>query len=174
MISDLSLIEPDPRWQSAFLDMAAELAASGDGRYRAALADFSAYCQRLTDDARGDMLPAGRVRQTTYWGVADAQLVGCIHLRHDLTPALRQIGGHIGYVIRPAKRGHGYGTALLSQTLDRARHMGLTRVLLTCDTDNLASARVIEKNGGQFQEQSMVAGYTKMIARYWIDLSAAQ
>ena len=174
MISDLSLVEPALRWQSAFFDMAAEVAASGDGRYHAALTDFTAYLQRLTDNARGDMLPAGRVRQTTYWGVANDQIIGCIHLRHDLTPTLRQIGGHIGYLIRPAKRGQGYGTALLSQTLDRARQMEFTRVLITCDTDNSASARVIEKNGGHLHEQGMVAGYDKMIARYWIDLAATK
>lgn len=167
----MMLIEPDTTWQAAFLDMATEFATSGDTRYQAALTDFAGYLQQLQQFARGENLPPDRVRQTTYWGVEGDMLVGTARLRHALTPALEQLGGHIGYDVRPLQRRQGYGTALLACTLQRARQCGLTGVLLTCDTDNIGSARVIEKNGGQLINQTMVDGYAKLISRYRIDLS---
>jgi len=94
-----------------------------------------------------------------------------VRLRHALTPHLAQIGGHIGYNVRPSQRRQGYGTALLAYTLEQARQFGLTGVLITCDTDNIGSARIIEKNGGQLINQTMVDGYAKLISRYWIDLA---
>lgn len=167
----MTLIEPDATWQAAFLAMAAEFVASGDTRYEAALTDFAGHLLRLQQFARGEDLPSDRVRQSTYWGVEGDMIVGTVRLRHALNPALAQLGGHIGYDVRPSQRRHGYGTALLACTLVQARQLGLTGVLLTCDTDNIGSARVIEKNGGQLLNQTMVDGYPKLISRYWIDLS---
>ncbi len=166
----VTLIEPDVTWQAAFLGMAAEFVASGDTRYQAALTDFTGYVQGLQQFARGENLPPDRVRQTTYWGMEGGVIVGTVRLRHALTPTLEELGGHIGYDVRPSQRRQGYGTALLAGALERARQLGLTSVLLTCDTDNIGSARIIEKNGGQLINQTMVDGYAKLISRYWIDL----
>lgn len=166
----MTLIEPDVTWQAAFLAMAAEFATSGDPRYQAALTDFTAYLQHLQDDSHDRPLPPDRVRQSTYWGVEGGMVVGTVRLRHALTPALEQFGGHIGYNVRPAQRRRGYGVALLAGALERARQFGLTGVLITCDTDNIGSARVIVKNGGQLINQTTVDGYAKLISRYWIDL----
>jgi predicted acetyltransferase len=172
MTQQLRLIEPTLAWQAAFLDMAAEFAATNDHRYRAAITDFAAYLARLHQEAYGTDLPSGYVPQTTYWGVEGSSLVGCIRLRHRLTPALRQIGGHIGYEIRPSKRRQGYGTQLLALSLECAWQLGLRRVLITCDSDNIGSARIIEHNGGRLAEQGRVAGHEKVISRYWIDLAS--
>jgi predicted acetyltransferase len=169
----MTLIEADVTWQMAFLDMAAEFVASGDARYQVALTDFAAYLQGLQQIARGENLPPDRVRQTTYWGVEGDMIVGTVRLRHTLTPALEELGGHIGYDVRPSQRRQGYGTVLLAGALERARQCGLTGVLITCDMDNIGSARVIEKNGGQLINQTMVDGYAKLISRYWIDLHLA-
>lgn len=170
MTRDLCLIEPTAAWQAAFLAMAAEYAAAGDLRYQAAVTDFAGYLQRVADDAAGSRLPPGYVRQTTYWGVDGTRIVGGIRLRYELTPLLRQVGGHIGYDIRPSMRGQGYGTLLLALTLARARKAGLAEVLITCDTGNIASARVIEKNGGRLVYQGLIEGHAEPISHYWIDL----
>jgi predicted acetyltransferase len=158
-------------WQTAFLDMAAEFVAANDLRYQAAITDFAGYLQHLQQFAQGINLPPGIVRETAYWGVDDATIVGTIRLRRQLNPALEEIGGHIGYEVRPSKRRRGYGTQLLALTLDQARRLGLERVLITCDVDNIGSARIIEKNGGLLQDQGFVAGYDKPISRYWIQLA---
>jgi predicted acetyltransferase len=78
------------------------------------------------------------------------------------------IGGHIGYCVRPAHRGQRYATEILRQGLIVARAEGIDRVLVTCDEDNVASARVIERSGGILEDiRADRDGPAKR--RYWID-----
>ena len=79
-----------------------------------------------------DPLP-GRVPETVFWGVVGGEYVGRVSLRHFLDPQLEQWGGHIGYQVRPSRRGQGYGHALLGGVLPHARALGLERVRLHCD-----------------------------------------
>jgi len=57
--------------------------------------------------------------------------------------------GHIGYAVVPWRRREGLATFALGALLPEARDVGLTKVELTADPENIASVRVIEKNGGQ-------------------------
>ena len=57
---------------------------------------------------------------------------------------------------------------LLAMTLHEAKRLGIRRVLVCCDQDNPASARVIQKNGGVFEsEVEHQTGF--IVDRYWID-----
>ena len=73
--------------------------------------------------------------------------------------------------------------AISGQKLEKCRDMGLNRILITCDSDNLASKKIIERNGGEFEsamnmdDQVLKAEgrhYEKTIQklRYWIDLKS--
>jgi len=116
-------------------------------------------------------LPDGWVPGTTYWLIRDGKtIVAQSNLRHRLTPSLERVGGHIGYATRPSERRKGYGTLLCALTLQKARELGLKRVLITCDADNLASARIIEKNGGRLENQELSQATGKLKNRYWIEL----
>ncbi len=90
-------------------------------------------------------------------------IVGRTSVRHRLNAALAVYGGHIGYGVLPAHRGRGYATEILRQSLGVARDHGVGSVLLTCDVDNLASQRVIERCGGRLDTTD---GRNR---RYWID-----
>jgi predicted acetyltransferase len=114
------------------------------------------------------------VQQTTWWLVEGDTYLGRISIRHALNDSLLFEGGNIGYDIRPSARGKGLGTLQLALALPKAREIGLTRALLTCDWDNVRSARVIEANGGVFQDEVPVPGKTRINRRYWIDLRATQ
>jgi predicted acetyltransferase len=57
--------------------------------------------------------------------------------------------GHIGYSVVPWKQGRGYATRALGLMLTEAKHEGLAFVEITTDATNIASQRVIEKNGGE-------------------------
>ncbi len=131
-------------------------------------AHFPAFVRWLRQ--KRDRPQPGRVAETYYWLVEDGEFIGRVSIRHELTPSLEQIGGHIGYEIRPTKRRRGYGTLILKLALDAAREIGLRRVLVTCADDNLASARIIEANGGELQDKIWVAGRTVQTRRYWIEV----
>ncbi len=87
-------------------------------------------------------------------------------IRHRLTPFLLEVAGHIGYSVRPSARRRGVATAALREALPLASALGIDPVLVTCDDDNLGSARVIEANGGVLED---VRGRKR---RYWVATAA--
>ena len=117
-------------------------------------------------------LKPNRVPQTTYWLVDGDKFIGEIGIRHELNDFLLQYGGHIGYGIRYSCWGKGYGTKMLSLALKKAKQLGLDKVLITCDNDNFASAKVIENNNGKLENivENTIGGKTFLTRRYWIIL----
>ena len=115
---------------------------------------FATYVRWLVDQAQEDApRPEGYVPATVLWLMDGDEYLGRIAIRHRLTDALRLGGGHIGYDNRPTARGRGYATTMLHEALTVARILGITSALLTCDADNLASRKVIERNGGVLQDE---------------------
>jgi predicted acetyltransferase len=168
----LTLIEPSLTLRDDFCSLADEFLADGDRRYREAIADFDGFVQLCSDEAVGSNLALGRVPQSTFWLVRDGQrILGCSRLRHTLNAFLEEEGGHIGYDVRPSERRRGYGTLLLRLTLDKARNLGLKRVLITADTPNIASWRIIEKNGGVLHSEALSQHTGELLRKYWIELS---
>jgi predicted acetyltransferase len=53
----------------------------------------------------------------------------------------------------------------LKLALEKARELQLDRVLVTCDTENVGSAKIIEKNGGRLQDQVISTRSGKLISR---------
>ncbi len=123
--------------------------------------EWNVYLRRNMEMAEGVGLAPSMVAQTTYWLFAADRPVGVSRLRHSLTDKLRVEGGHIGYCIRPAERGRGYGREILRLTLSVAFGKGIAEVLVTCNEDNTASRRVIEGNGGVLRDRTgIVCRYT--------------
>ena len=111
-------------------------------------------------------LPEGRVPSSYRWVLDDGRVVGTIAIRHALTPSLLAEGGHIGYAVGPADRGRGVASSALALALDLAHRRGIHPALVTCDVDNLASARTIERavrERGGFLEDVRDG-----IRRYWV------
>ena len=93
-------------------------------------------------------MPDWFVPETIYYLWVGDVLVGEFRIRHHLTEALRTGAGHIGYSIRKELRGKGYGTAGLKLTLEKAREIiPEDEVFFRVRKDNIASQRVLEKNG---------------------------
>jgi predicted acetyltransferase len=169
-IEEAVLVEPSDELKTELSAMAEEYAAAGDERYREVIKNFNGYMRGLARYAAGVNLPEGPVPSSTFFLVHRGRIVGHSALRHRLTPALEHEGGHIGYDIRPGARRRGYGTLILALMLKRARNLGLAHVLLTCDTDNTASARIIERNGGTLARRVVSNRSGKLISQYWIEL----
>lgn len=98
-------------------------------------------------------LPPDLVHQTMLWLVEGDQWLGRLAIRHHLTPPLLELGGHIGYVVRPSARRRGYATQMLTQSLPVAAGLGIDPALVTCDNDNDASRRVILAAGGELEDE---------------------
>jgi predicted acetyltransferase len=136
-------------------------------------AQVEAFLRRLVEMSEGRNLPTGWVPMTTFWLVDDDGWVrGMSRLRHRLTPFLLEHGGHIGYYVARAHRGKGYATQVLTGTLAEARDLGIERALLTVDSDNAPSIRVIERNGGVLEDEAIDSATGKLHRRYWIDLTS--
>ena len=132
-------------------------------------ADFAELVKILRGRAEGKYLPEGYVPNTYFWLVDGERFIGWLDIRHSLTEHLREIGGHIGYAIRPSERGKGYGNKILELALPKAQELGIKDVRITCDADNTPSAKIIEKNGGVFENIKTTSdGVPKR--RYWINL----
>jgi predicted acetyltransferase len=172
--SMIRLVAPSLELEPAYQACEAEFNAHGEVYLGAGATDWPAFVEQCAEEAQGIVRDAARVPQTVLLlargAPAQVTLLGVAKLRHMLTPTLEDIGGHIGYSIRPSERGKGYGVRILALTLERARELGLSHVLLTCDTDNRHSARVIVRNGGVLTSEGYSPLRGARVSRYWIAL----
>ena len=147
--------------RSRFDDMLADYREHADfglytGWYDVAWQGYDAYRAMLARLERGGWPFPEVVPGETYFLVDDARIVGEVYLRFGLTPALERDGGNIGYQVRPSARNRGYATHGLRLARSRLAEREFRSALVTCDAENAASIRVIEKNGGVRLEDAML------------------
>ena len=109
------------------------------------------------------------VPATIYFGVQDGKIVGTIQIRHKLNQRLLNTYGHIGYGVRPSERRKGYASQMLAIALERCRELGIKKALVSCDKDNIGSAKTILKNGG-VAETEFTEADGNIVQQYWITL----
>ena len=111
----------------------------------------------FTDEIRAQRLEQTRGLSDTFpaqsSGGSTRRVPGPRRLRHRLTPALLEVGGHIGYDVRPSARRRGHATAMLREALIVALGLGIESALVTCNVDNVGSRKVIERNGGVLEDE---------------------
>ncbi len=181
----MELVQPSAEYKDSFIEAVKEFQTNEDYTHRnkwyRALSiadldkDFNAFVEKQQDLMRSgnveSELPSARVPQTEYWLTEGEKYIGRISIRHKLNEKLSYIGGHIGFDIRPSERGKGYGNHILELAFPKAKELGLTRVLMTCDVRNVASRKIIEKNGGILENQIPNPEMGHDALRYWIDIS---
>ncbi len=173
------LIAPDVRVRRSFAAALDEFRAEGRGspddrsvigRYLRDniddLATDDAFARMVTA-IRADRLeatprPDAFVPSTELWWVEGDEFLGRIGIRHRLTPVLLELGGHIGYDVRPTARRLGHATEMLRQGLAVAHDLAIDPALVTCDIDNAGSRAVIERNGGALEDERSGK------LRYWV------
>jgi predicted acetyltransferase len=132
---------------------------------------FPRYVERLADIARGINVPNGFVPTTFLFAFLGDRIVGRVSIRHELNTFLAREGGHIGYTVVPEFRRRGCATRMLAMALGVLhKTTGARRALVTTNDDNIASQRVIEKNGGILQDVISGPDLEKPLRRYWIEM----
>ena len=159
-----------PSYQQAITQMMEEWLRTGEKIVPYAIRrhdvhDFATYCQSL--EQRNP--PVGKVPDSTFFCLEEesGQMVGAVNIRHWLNDALLLNGGHIGDGVRPTRRREGIATRMIALALEECRRMGILKVLMVCDKENIASRRTIEKNGGVLENEVLVDGVWEQ--RFWIE-----
>ena len=130
---------PSEEYKASFIQAVKEFQSEpnpfnsgGMGRYQDVRAEeleanFGSFLEGLRDFSSGRNLKPGMVPQSTFWLIDNREFVGRASVRHFLNENLTRVGGHIGYEIRPARRGRGYGKLILRMALRKAMDLGIDR-----------------------------------------------
>ena len=124
---------------------------------------------RLKDRRNGIGISNRDVPATVYFIIDNNKLVGTIDLRHELNDNYFSRLGHVAYYIKPEERKKGCATKALSLALEKYKKQKIEKVLITCLEDNVASRKVIEKNGGKLEKSFYDDITKKYIQRFWIN-----
>ena len=142
-------VDDEPQIRTAVREFEAE-GGHWSYRYRPDL-PWDEYVSLVHGWEDGIDLPDGFVSHAELVAVDGDDIVGRTSIRFELNEFLSTLGGQIGYAVRPPFRRRGYATEILRLSLDVAHVHGIDPVLVTCDDDNIASAKVIEANGGTLE-----------------------
>lgn len=163
----IRLVEPCEKYLKSYMEAYDEFMAEGISAYGLTDARSCEIFEKFENYRLERNLRPDRVGCHYLWLVDDQRdyFIGEISIRHRLNDALRLIGGHVGYCVRRGEWGKGFATKMLSMALDTVKTLGIDRPLITCHDTNVASARVMEKNGFQLEDKVEVKG--EVIRRYW-------
>lgn len=128
--------------------------------------DFERYCEAIeVKEPFG-----GKVPSSAYFCLDEERdiVVGAVDIRHYLNDALLLNGGHIGDGVRPSERRKGVATAMIGLALEECKKLGIEKVLMVCNKENIGSAKSIINNGGILENEVEVDGVVEQ--RYWITI----
>ncbi len=166
----LKLVKLSKEYEPQLIDMMSEWIAMGEKIVPYAIRkndyrDFEYYLNNLDIKEEID----GKVPDSTFFCLDEEQniFVGAVNIRMYLTESMLLNGGHIGDGVRPSQRRKGIATKMIGLALEECRKLGIDRVLMVCDKENIGSAKSIMNNGGVLENEIEVDGVLEQ--RYWID-----
>lgn len=174
MLDELYLVKASKVLEKEIMDYRQEYSDHGEGHINGCCGlshynDFNEWLEIVLSIEK-DNLSKEMANASTYFSVrkSDNKIIGSIQLRHFLSAELEKSGGHIGYGIRPTERRKGYGRQQLLLVLDKARELKLPKVMISCDKDNVASARTAMSCGAVLTREGIYKGVEQQT--YWIEL----
>ncbi len=171
----LILLKPTKEYEQQAKDFIQEFIdnnskINGTGSLDSHTDNYDEWLVMVDDYSKGLNLKDGYSPASTYFAVrkTDNRIVGMINIRHQLSEYLLRHGGHIGYGVRPTERKKGYATEILHLGLEKCNELGIDKVLLTCDKDNIGSVKTIQNNYGLLENEILDDG--TIVQRFWIDV----
>ena len=167
----LKLVKATKEYQRQITDMLDEWYATGERIIpyvirRLDYHNFEYYCENLEMKEASN----GLVPDSTFFCLDEDRnmIVGAVNIRHYLNESLLLNGGHIGDGVRPSERRKGIATKMIGLALEECQKLGIDKVLMVCDKENIGSAKSIVHNGGILENEIVVDGVVEQ--RYWITL----
>lgn len=128
-------------------------------------------CLKMEDEEYAKSV--GRCQGKTFLLIRenDNKIVGTINVRWNLSEEMLQFGGHIGYGIRPTERRKGYNKINLYLGMIEAKKVGLEKVMLDCDVNNLGSDKTLKALGGKLERTEIDPSDGILTNIYWFGVN---
>ena len=173
---DLELVEASKKYEKQAMAYRQEYIDYGEKKINGSSSffEYDNYDEWLMKLANQKMAECSTISTsaTTYFTIRkkDNKIIGSIQLRHHLTEELLKDGGNIGYGICPSERGKGYGAKQLALVLEKAKELNMPKVMISCNKDNRASAKVAINNGGLLAGEGFDKDEGTVTEIYWINI----
>ena len=177
MEEKLKLIKPNKDFEKKVLDMVQEFYDDNTTPY------WSWWLKKFLDnyDWRLDHIEQCESEDTvTDWHVpakqyiliheSDSSVIWFVCTRLRLNDGLLRHWWHIWYSIRPTERRKHFATAQLFTVLKIYKNLWIEKVLLTCNTLNVWSAKTIQNCGWILENEIIDPIDWELIKRFWIDV----
>ncbi|MBC2855175.1 GNAT family N-acetyltransferase [Cetobacterium sp. 2A] len=170
--SKAQLIKPSVFYKDSFIKGYLEFQKEGmniEAEIEYIDSHFLEFTNALTNFSKKKWYNPWFIPETIYWLVENEKFLGRVSIRHRLNKNYYNFKGHIGYAVIPSQRNKGHGNTILRLALIEAEKLGMTRVLVTCDSNNIFSKKIIENNGGVYENSKEDIDKTIKL-RYWIEI----
>ncbi len=144
-----------------YQDIPAKESGSTNECYGIPYENFKEYLQKEIN-RKYNQVTSDDTPTITYIMYADDTPVGIICLRTQIDENWKKWSGNFYYKIRKSERNKGYGTEILRLALKEFKNLGFNEVYGQSSKGNIASAKVIENNGGIFIEEVNGTKYYKI------------
>jgi len=134
------------------------------------------YIQDTSYFEKWERTPEWRLSSVTYWLVdsTEKELLWVINIRPDLNDYLLNFWWNIWYAISPYQRKKWYWKLQLQKAIEKIKSeetlKHLSKVLLTCNDDNIWSRKIIESCWWIYEDKRYSEKDWVMKLRYWIPL----
>jgi len=174
-VNRLKLVLPNVTHKEILMDYKKEFIRNKDSMDGTAglstYTTFEEWYKAFKDNLNEETVREGLVPATTYLALDESEkLIGMIDIRHMLNGNLLNFGGHIGYSVRKSERRKGFATEMLKLAIEKCVELNIKEILITCDKNNIASAKTIIANGGILENEMFDPNDNTMTQRHWITL----
>lgn len=174
------LVRPTLEYKNQAIEYIEELkqnnsSINGAGGLEKYLENYEGWLEKLEKD-RNAIITEDKVPAETLFLVRenDNKIIGMINMRLALNEKVKKHYGHIGYSIRPTERRKGYNKINLYLGLLVCQKYGLKKVMLTCDKENLGSAKTIQYFDAELEKEFYDEEIFHCVKQhYWIDVNSA-
>lgn len=129
------------------------------------------HCLNLENKEYAKKLEKAQTKTFLLIRKEDNKIVGALNIRWNLPENLKPFGGNIGYGIRPTERRKGYNKINLYLGLIEAQKIGLDKVKLVCDAENLGSVRTMEALGATLEKTVIDPNDGVLTSIYWFNIN---